>query len=79
MTHALRRLIAREVGFPTEEITSDARLREDLGLDDFDIIELIEALETAPSVTESDNAFSWAQTVADVEHLLAASQARTAA
>jgi acyl carrier protein len=57
MTHALRRLIAREVGFPTEEIASDARLREDLGLDDFDIIELIEALETALFVRHVD--LSW--------------------
>ena len=79
MTHALRRLIAREIGFPTEEIASDARLREGLGLDDFDIIELIEALETALSVTESDNSSSSAQTVSDVEHLLSASQARSAA
>jgi len=47
-SHALtsvRTVLADELGLPAEEITPTANLREDLGMDSLDLVELVTSLE----------------------------------
>jgi acyl carrier protein len=47
-SHALtsvRTVLADELGLPAEEITPAANLREDLGMDSLDLVELVTSLE----------------------------------
>ncbi len=47
-SHALTRVrtvLADELGLPAEEITPTANLREDLGMDSLDLVELVTSLE----------------------------------
>ncbi|MGI9591076.1 MAG: phosphopantetheine-binding protein [Myxococcota bacterium] len=39
-------LVARILGFPREEVKPTSALREDLGLDEYDLAELVEELES---------------------------------
>ena len=43
---ALCEVIARETGHPLEQLTPESRIREELGLDFFDLAELVAALES---------------------------------
>jgi acyl carrier protein len=71
--------VATELGFPSEEVTPSRRLVKDLWMDPFDTAELIEALEEIFAVSVSDDALASLRTMADIEHVLAASVSRRAA
>jgi acyl carrier protein len=72
MTSEVCRAIATEIGFPSEEVTPDSRLAEDLWMDTFDMAELVETLEAAFAVSVSDGALASMRTVSDIERELAA-------
>ena len=69
-------VIAKEIGYPPEEVTPESRLAEELGLDFFDLAELVEALEARFPARISDSAFQSIRTVADIERFLRANFAR---
>ncbi len=69
-------VIAKEIGYPPEEVTPESRLAEELGLDFFDLAELVEALEERFPARISDSAFQSIRTVADIERFLRANFAR---
>jgi acyl carrier protein len=79
MTSEVCRAIATEIGFPSEEVTPDSRLAEDLWMDTFDMAELVETLEAAFAVSVSDGALASMRTVSDIERELAAGISRRAA
>jgi acyl carrier protein len=79
VTIHVRCAIARELGFPLEDVTPEARLREDLWLDFFDAAELIEALEATFAVSVSDETLASLRTVADIEKEIETAGAQRAA
>jgi len=46
MNQDVPNLVARILGFPREEVKLSSALREDLGLDEYDVAELVEELES---------------------------------
>ena len=65
-------VIAKEIGYPPEEVTPESRLAEELGLDFFDLAELVEALEARFLARISDSALQSIRRVADIERFLRA-------
>ena len=65
-------VIAKEIGYPLEEVTPESRLAEELELDLFDLAELVEALESTFSARIPDSALHSFRSVADVERFLRA-------
>ncbi|KUM73508.1 acyl carrier protein [Streptomyces sp. ISL-22] len=47
-------VLADRLGLEPEELTPDARFREDLGLDSLDLVELVSALENELGVPVTD-------------------------
>jgi len=63
---AVKRIISRQFSMPEENLKNDARLIEDLGADDLDLVELMMALEDASQRVFSDEEFEKLKTVGDV-------------
>ena len=63
----------QEKGTPLEQVTADARLGMDLGLDSLDLVEMVIRLEDEYHITISEDAASQMQTVGDVAIFLAQS------
>lgn len=67
----VRRIVAEQLGVEAPKVTATARLKEDLGVDDLDLVELVMALEEEFDITIKDeDADKWL-TVADVERAMA--------
>ncbi len=64
--------IAKEIGDPPDLVTPQSRLAEDLGLDLFDVAEMVAALEARFSVQIPDGALHSFRTVADIQRFLGA-------
>jgi acyl carrier protein len=79
MMSLLCQRIAAAFGFPLRDVVPAATLEHDLGLDRFDVFELLDALEAAFSVSIADEEAKSARTVSDLEHLISTSLTRTAA
>jgi acyl carrier protein len=73
------RAVAIELGFPTDQVTLESRLAEDLWMDSFDTAELIEALEARFALSVSDEMIASLRTVADIEREIAAAGTQRAA
>jgi acyl carrier protein len=67
---AVRRLVAELLGADPEKLTPASRLKEDLGADELDSVELIMALEEASGRTISDEEASAALTIGDLTALI---------
>jgi acyl carrier protein len=78
-------VLVERLGLEPEELTPDARFREDLGLDSLDMVELVSALENELSVPVSDemalSLTSLGEVVAyvDAQHAAATAAAERAA
>jgi acyl carrier protein len=66
-THTAREAIAADLGVPIDEILPEARIFQDLGMDTFDLQELLEALEDEFEVVFPERAEALFRTVADIE------------
>lgn len=73
------RIVANEIGFPHDEVTSSSCLIEDLRLDRFDILELMDALESALLISIPDERISRFVTVGDIERFIRTTSDRPAA
>ncbi|MBW2269117.1 MAG: hypothetical protein JRH16_11090 [Deltaproteobacteria bacterium] len=70
MNDRLRRVIAAELGFPIDQVHSTTSLGKDLGLDHFDGLELLDALEAEFGVAIPASASAEFRTLADMERYL---------
>ncbi|MDJ0846823.1 MAG: phosphopantetheine-binding protein [Myxococcota bacterium] len=59
-------LVARILGFPREQVQLSSALREDLGLDPYDLAELADELELELGATIPDTALRASRTVGDL-------------
>ncbi|HZS32568.1 MAG TPA: acyl carrier protein [Methylomirabilota bacterium] len=73
---SLREVMADRLGIAPEQITPEARLAEDLGLDSLDAVELAIAVERRFEIEVAEEELARLQTVAD---MLALVESRTAA
>lgn len=71
----VRDVIVETVGCDAEQVTPEATLAEDLGIDSLTSVELVMALEEALGVTIEDEAIPKLKTVGDVLNYLAERQA----
>jgi acyl carrier protein len=69
-TWNLEELLSRELGIPREEITRESRFDDDLGIDWFDRLELLDSVEITFDIRISDDAAKQLETVADLEALV---------
>ena len=63
-------LLTTRLGIPPEEITRDARLVDDLGMDSLDAVELAIAVERQFGVTVDEEHIAQLKTVADIVTLI---------
>ncbi|MCI7736605.1 MAG: acyl carrier protein [Clostridiales bacterium] len=70
----VRDVIAETLGCNAEDVTAEAKLREDLGADSLAAVELMMALEEATGVSIEDEAMPGMQTVGDIVTYLEAHQ-----
>ena len=70
MSDQVRQLIAVELGLPIAEVTREALLRDDFGVDSFDLVELALRLEAAFDIEIPDDALIGARTVADLDDFI---------
>lgn len=70
----VKETIIEKLNCDAEEVTMEADLREDLGADSLDALELIMALEEAYDMTIPDDEASKLKTVADVVNYIEANQ-----
>ncbi len=73
---SLREVMADRLGIAPEQITPEARLAEDLGLDSLDAVELAIAVERRFAIEVTEEELAGLRTVAD---MLALVESRTAA
>lgn len=67
----LRRVLIDEIGIPSEKITLEANLRDDLGMDSLDMFELITTLEDRTNTKFNLDKVEDVRTVKDaIEHVL---------
>jgi acyl carrier protein len=67
----LRRVLIDEIGIPSEKITLEANLRDDLGMDSLDMFELITTLEDRTNTKFDLDKVEDVRTVKDaIEHVL---------
>jgi acyl carrier protein len=66
----LRQILTTRLGVPAEQVTPEARLAEDLGLDSLDAVELAIAAERQFQIGLSDEHLAGLRTVADVVALV---------
>jgi acyl carrier protein len=69
---ALRRVLEQEFAIPAEDVTPDARLREDLDLDSVDAVSLAARLEEDTGLALSEQELKAMRTVASVVEVLRA-------
>lgn len=62
----VKQLLNQRLGIPPEDILTDARLVDDLGMDSLDAVELAIAMERAFDISVSEDSLGELQTVADV-------------
>jgi acyl carrier protein len=74
-THTARQAIALDLGIPLDEIRPEARIRQDLGMDTFDLQELLGALEDEFEVAFPEGEEKTLRTVADIECVVRDAQA----
>lgn len=79
MAPHLHQELATALGLPEEQVQCESRLALDLGLDPFDCLELLDALEQKLGVPISDEVLGSVVTVRDLEESIAAAQASPAA
>lgn len=70
----VRDVIAETLGCNAEDVTAEAKLREDLGADSLAAVELMMALEEATGVSIEDEVMPGMQTVGDIVTYLEAHQ-----
>lgn len=66
----VREFLEEELGVPQAEISSAADLRDDLGLDSLDLVELITVMEDRVGTRIDQNRLESVRTVDDVTRLL---------
>jgi len=70
-TKAVFEILTRELGVDQTQLTSEARLKEDLAADSLTLVQISMALEERFSLSISDQQLETVQTVCDVFELLA--------
>jgi acyl carrier protein len=65
-TDRVRKIIVEQMSVSPEKVTLQARLREDLGADSLDCVELVMALEEEFHIAIPDEAADRVRTVADI-------------
>ncbi len=63
-------VVARILGFPIEQVKPSSALREDLGLDPYDVAELADELEAELGATIPDAVVRSSRTVAELGRTL---------
>jgi len=66
----IRQILVNRLGLPAEDITLDARLQEDLGVDSLDAVEMAIAIERQFDVGLSDDQVASLKTVGDMVALV---------
>lgn len=66
MDKILKEVLSKQFGVPTEKITNDTRVLEDLKADSVDIVELIMNIEGAFNIIIEDVEYEDKQTVGDL-------------
>ena len=68
---AVQDLLIDKLGVKREQLVPDAKIKEDLGADSLDTVDIIMCLEEEFELTIADDAAEQVQTVDDVYNLLA--------
>jgi acyl carrier protein len=63
----VRNILAEQLGVDLVEVSSDARILDDLGADSLDVVEMVMSLEEAFDIEIPDEDVEELRTVADVE------------
>lgn len=66
----VKQILTTRLGMPPEEITADARLVDDLGMDSLDAVELAIAMERQFKIELSDDQIAKLHTVGDIVALV---------
>jgi acyl carrier protein len=66
----VKQILTTRLGMPPEEITAEARLVDDLGMDSLDAVELAIAMERQFKIQLSDDQIAKLQTVVDIVDLV---------
>lgn len=72
----VKEIIVNELNVDAEKVTPQANLKEDLGADSIDAVEVIMSLEDEFNVTISDDAAQNIKTVQDLVNYIEAEQAK---
>lgn len=75
LTERIRQILTTRLGMPPAEVTTEARLVDDLGMDSLDAVELAIAIERQFKVEISDDQVVKLRTVADIVTLVRQLQA----
>jgi acyl carrier protein len=65
----IENVLAEQLGIPEEQITEQANLREDLGMDSLDLVELVSALEDEIGMRVEQTELEGIETVGQVMEL----------
>ena len=68
---AILEILTEELGVEQSQLTTDARLKEDLGADSLSLVEINMALEDRFNLSNPDERLERVQTVGDIFELLA--------
>ena len=66
MFEELKKLLAKQLRIDEETITSDAKIKDDLGADSLDILQLLMTLEEDHGITIPDDELAEFETVGDI-------------
>ena len=72
----VKEIIVNELSVEADKVTPEANLKEDLGADSIDAVEVIMSLEDEFNVTISDDAAQNIKTVQDLVNYIEAEQAK---
>ena len=70
MLEEVRAILAEQLGLNAAEIKEDARLKEDLGADSLDMLQLLMTLEEEKDIVIPDEELPAIKTVADIVRYL---------
>jgi acyl carrier protein len=70
-TKAVLDILVEQLGVQENQLTSDARLEEDLGADSLDVIEIVVSVEERFKISVPDEAAERVSTVGDLFEVLA--------
>jgi acyl carrier protein len=70
LTERIRQILTTRLGMPPAEVTTEARLVDDLGMDSLDAVELAIAIERQFKVEIGDDQVVKLRTVADIVTLV---------